>query len=49
MLTLLHLSDLHITTTDADTQFDRDVEIRSYKSNRCQQSSKNDPLMTIEI
>jgi predicted phosphodiesterase len=28
MLTFLHLSDLHITTTDAATQFDRDVKIR---------------------
>jgi 3',5'-cyclic AMP phosphodiesterase CpdA len=28
MLTFLHLSDLHFTTTDADTQFDRDVKIR---------------------
>ena len=28
MLTLLHLSDLHITTKDAGTQFDRDVKIR---------------------
>lgn len=28
MTTLLHLSDLHITTTDAGTQFDRDVKIR---------------------
>jgi predicted phosphodiesterase len=28
MLTFLHLSDLHITTTDADSQFDRDVKIR---------------------
>jgi DNA repair exonuclease SbcCD nuclease subunit len=28
MLTFLHLSDLHITTTDAGTQFDRDLKIR---------------------
>jgi len=28
MLTFLHLSDLHITTTDAGSQFDRDVKIR---------------------
>jgi predicted phosphodiesterase len=28
MLTFLHLSDLHITTTDAGTQFDRDTKIR---------------------
>jgi predicted MPP superfamily phosphohydrolase len=28
MLTLLHLSDLHITTNDAGSQFDRDVKIR---------------------
>jgi predicted phosphodiesterase len=28
MLTFLHLSDLHITTTDADSQFDRDVKVR---------------------
>ena len=28
MLTFLHLSDLHITTTDAGTQFDRDAKIR---------------------
>ena len=28
MLTFLHLSDLHFTTSDADTQFDRDVKIR---------------------
>ena len=28
MLTFLHLSDLHFTTADADTQFDRDVKIR---------------------
>jgi predicted MPP superfamily phosphohydrolase len=28
MLPLLHLSDLHITTADADTQFDRDALIR---------------------
>jgi 3',5'-cyclic AMP phosphodiesterase CpdA len=28
MLTLLHLSDLHITTADAGTQFDRDSNIR---------------------
>ncbi len=28
MLTFLHLSDLHITTMDAGTQFDRDVKIR---------------------
>lgn len=28
MLTFLHLSDLHITTEDAGTQFDRDVRIR---------------------
>ncbi len=28
MLTLLHLSDLHITTADAGTQFDRDFKIR---------------------
>jgi predicted phosphodiesterase len=28
MLTFLHLSDLHITTEDAGTQFDRDVKIR---------------------
>jgi 3',5'-cyclic AMP phosphodiesterase CpdA len=29
MITLLHLSDLHFATTDAGTQFDRDVEIRA--------------------
>ena len=28
MLTFLHLSDLHITTNDADSQFDRDLKIR---------------------
>ena len=28
MLTFLHLSDLHITTKDAGTQFDRDLKIR---------------------
>jgi predicted MPP superfamily phosphohydrolase len=28
MLTFLHLSDLHITTSDAGTQFDRDGKIR---------------------
>jgi predicted phosphodiesterase len=28
MLTLLHLSDLHLTTADARTQFDRDFKIR---------------------
>jgi 3',5'-cyclic AMP phosphodiesterase CpdA len=28
MLKFLHLSDLHITTADADTQFDADVKIR---------------------
>ena len=28
MLTFLHLSDLHITTEDAGTQFDRDVKVR---------------------
>lgn len=28
MLTFLHLSDLHFTTADADTQFDLDVKIR---------------------
>ena len=28
MLKFLHLSDLHITTTDAGTQFDGDVKIR---------------------
>ena len=28
MLTFLHLSDLHITTKDAGTQFDRDIKIR---------------------
>lgn len=28
MLTLLHLSDLHVTTTDAGTQFDRDAKVR---------------------
>jgi 3',5'-cyclic AMP phosphodiesterase CpdA len=28
MLTLLHLSDLHITTDDAGNQFDRDLKIR---------------------
>ena len=28
MLTFLHLSDLHFTTTDAGSQFDRDVKIR---------------------
>jgi predicted phosphodiesterase len=28
MLTFLHLSDLHITATDAGTQFDRDTKIR---------------------
>jgi len=28
MLTLLHLSDLHIATIDADSQFDRDAKIR---------------------
>ncbi len=29
MLTFLHLSDLHITTEDAGTQFDRDLKIRN--------------------
>lgn len=29
MLTFLHLSDLHITTNDAGTQFDRDSKIRA--------------------
>lgn len=29
MLTFLHLSDLHFTVADADTQFDRDAKIRS--------------------
>jgi 3',5'-cyclic AMP phosphodiesterase CpdA len=29
MLTFLHLSDLHFSTTDADTQFDRDAGIRA--------------------
>lgn len=28
MLTFLHLSDLHFTTADAGTQFDRDVKVR---------------------
>lgn len=28
MLTFLHLSDLHITTEDAGSQFDRDVKVR---------------------
>ena len=28
MLTFLHLSDLHFSTKDADTQFDRDIKIR---------------------
>lgn len=28
MLSLLHLSDLHFTTTDAESQFDRDVKVR---------------------
>ena len=28
MLTFLHLSDLHFTTSDAGTQFDLDVKIR---------------------
>ena len=28
MLNFLHLSDLHFTATDADTQFDRDLKIR---------------------
>ena len=28
MLTLLHLSDLHITTDDAGSKFDRDLKIR---------------------
>jgi len=28
VLTFLHLSDLHITTEDAGTQFDRDFKIR---------------------
>lgn len=28
MLTLLHLSDLHFTTADAGSQFDRDVKVR---------------------
>jgi len=28
MLTFLHLSDLHITTEDAGSQFDQDLRIR---------------------
>ncbi len=42
MLSFLHLSDLHITTDDADSQFDRDLKVREALLNDLGKEGRSD-------